>query len=152
MAAPVEFVIRPNSSCHPKSWPGVFALLAVICLGMAIRFALLGYWMILPFALIDILAVGLILHGVIRQSAYMEKVRVDDKTVEIRHIQKNKNAEWRFPLHWIQVKLESPGHRWYPHRLLLGSQGKWVEIGRCLTDDERKSLADEIHAQISQAV
>ncbi len=104
--------------------------------------------MILPFALIDVLAVGLILQMVVRQSAYIEKIRVDGEKVEIQHIQKNNNASWQFPLHWIQVNLQSPKHRWYPHKLLIGSAGKWVEIGRCLTDRERITLAQAIGNQV----
>lgn len=116
-------------------------------MSIAIRFALLGYWMILPFALIDVLAVGLILHMVVRQSAYIEKVRVDGEKVEIQHIPKNSNASWQFPLHWIQVNL-SPKHRWYPHKLLIGSASKWVEIDRCLTDRERITLAQAIGNEV----
>ena len=143
-----EFVIRPNSTYHPDSWKKVFVLLAVICLGIAIRFAFLGYWMILPFAVIDILSVGLILHTVVRKSSYIEKVRVDGEKVEIRHIQRKNNASWQFPLHWISVNLQAPRHHWYPHKLLLGSRGKWVEIGRCLTDSERELLAEAINTEI----
>ncbi|WP_424947340.1 DUF2244 domain-containing protein [Candidatus Spongiihabitans sp.] len=148
MPAHAEFVIRPNSACHPRSWHKVFALLVVVCLSIASRFALLGYWMILPFALMDVLAVGLILRLVARQSAYIETIRVDGEKVEIQHIQKNNNASWQFPLHWIQVNLQSPQHRWYPHKLLLGSAGKWVEIGRCLTNEERITLAQAIRNQV----
>jgi uncharacterized membrane protein len=143
-----EFVIRPNSTYHPDSWKMVFALLTVICLGIALRFAFLGYWMILPFAVIDILAVGLILHTVVRKSAYIEKVRVDGEKVEIHHIQRSRNASWQFPLHWITVKLQNPRHHWYPRKLLLGSRGKWIEVGQCLTDEERASLAEAINKEI----
>lgn len=104
--------------------------------------------MILPFALIDVLAVGLILHMVVRRSAYIEKIRVDGENVQIQHIQKNNNAHWQFPLHWIQVSLQPPKHRWYPHKLLLGSAGKWVEIGSCLTDRERIMLAQAIDNEV----
>ncbi len=148
MSSHAEFVIRPNCTYHPGSWKKVFALLVVVCLGIAIRFALLGYWLILPFAVIDILAVGLILHGVVRQSMYIEKVLVDGDKVEIQHIQYKNNARWQFSLPWVSVNLQSPAHRWYPHKLLLGSKGKWVEIGRCLTNVERKSLAEAIRREI----
>lgn len=148
MPTHAEFVIRPNSACHGRTWLNVFALLVVVCLSIAIRFALLGYWMILPFALIDVLAVGLILHMVVRRSAYIEKIRVDGENVQIQHIQKNNNAHWQFPLHWVQVSLQPPKHRWYPHKLLLGSAGKWVEIGSCLTDRERIMLAQAIDNEV----
>ena len=147
---PVEFVVRPNSSFHPYAWLWVFALLVVMALGIAIRFAWLGYWMILPFAIIDVLAVGLVLYVVTRKSSYVERIVVTADQVEIHHIQHNNNTDWLFPLHWTRVLLEQPDHRWYPHRLLLGCKGNWVEIGLCLTNDERESLARAIETEITR--
>ena len=151
MASAAEFIIRPNSSYHPKSWYKLFLLLVVVCMSIAIRFALLGYWIILPFAIIDVVAVGLILQMVVRQSSYVEKITVNDDAVTVHHIQKNRNSDWQFPLHWTQVRLEMPKYKWYPNRLLLGSKGKWVEVGSCLTDEERNSLAQAVQSQVSQA-
>ena len=144
-----EFVIRPNSTYHRRSWPWVFALLVLVSLSIGIRFAMLGYWMILPFAILDMLAVGLVLWLLTRQSAYVEKVRVDNESVTIRHIQKRNSDQWRFPLSWTRVNLQAPSHPWYNNKLLIGSKGKWIEIGRCLTDAERTELARAIKEEIT---
>ncbi len=149
MPSYTEFVIRPNSSYHPKTWIKVFVLLMVVCMSIALRFAWLGYWMILPFAVIDVLAFGLILHTVVRRSAYVERILIDDEHLEIQHIQKNQNARWQFPLCWTRVYLQSPKHRWYPHQLLLGSKGKWVEVGRCLSNEERLNLAGKLRLSLT---
>ena len=149
MPSHTEFIIRPNSTYHSADWVKVFVLLLVVCLSIAIRFAWLGYWLILPFALLDVLAVGLILRMVVRRSAYVERILIDDEHVEIQHIQKNNNAIWKFPLYWTQIRLQSPKHRWYPHQLLLGSKGKWVEVGQCLTHQERLTLADKLRIRLS---
>ncbi len=150
MASETNFEIRPNSGFNTRSRLWVFALLAVTCLSIAIRFALLGYWLILPFAILDVVAVGLILYLLMRSNAYVEKIRIRPDTLVIRHIEKRNRHSWTFALAWVQVVLESPRHRWYPHRLLLGSKGEWVEIGRCLTDPERQSLAIAIKTRIAE--
>lgn len=144
-----EFIVQPNSTFHLGSWHLVFILLAVLSISIAVRFAWLGYWMILPFTIIDISAVGILLYLVVRRSAYVEKILVNEGTVEICHIETNNNRQWQFPLHWTRISLEAPNHRWYPHRLLLGSRGKWVEIGRCLANDERITLAEAIRSEIT---
>ncbi len=145
-----EFVIRPNTAHHRTSWLWPYTLLVVICLGIALRFAWLGYWMILPFALLDMLAVGLVFKLLLDRSDYLEKLRIDERHLQIDHIQKNRNRQWRFPLHWVQVQLTTPDHRWYPRRLQLGYRGEWVEIGQCLTDDERTSLAESLVSEIKR--
>lgn len=139
-----EFVIRPNGSFHSRTGIWLIALLVIIALGIAMRFAILGYWLILPFALLDVMAVGTVFYLIIRQSEYVERVVVSESRVEIFHIQDNADAKWEFPLHWTQIRLERPRHRGYPARLLLGCRGKWVEIGSCLTDRERGTLTQAL--------
>ena len=148
MAVSAEFVIRPNAVFNTRLWPWVFGLLALICLTIGLRFAYMGYWMILPFAVIDVVAVGLILTLLMRRHAYVEKIRIGADHLVIRHVQRKNRCRWQFPLHWVQVRLASPTHEWYAHRLLLGSKGEWVEIGQCLTDSERKSLAGALKEEI----
>ena len=150
MASGTEFLVKPNASFHRSGWKWVVALLAIVALSIAVRFAWLGYWVVLPFAIIDIVAVTLIFLMIVRKSAYIEKIVVNQNDVEIHHIERNNNASWQFPLHWIQINLEAPSHRWYPHRLLLGSKGQWVEVGGCLTDDERQSLAEALKQTVKQ--
>ena len=148
----VEFRVQPNSAYHRKSWRWLLAGLIVISLGIALRFAWLGLWMVLPFAILDILAVMLVVYLIDQRSAYVEKIRITDEQLEIQHIQKGKDQDWRSPLYFAQVELRQPQHQWYPHRLLLGSSGEWVEVGTCLTDDERISLAKEVRREIRQAL
>ena len=145
-----QFVIRPNGAVNNHLWPWFFLLLAVTCLNIGLRFAFMGYWMILPFAVVDVVAVGLILYMLALKSAYVEKIIVDRNFVVIRHIQKKNRQSWKLPLYWTQVKLEKPVHHWYAPRLLMGCKGQWIEIGQCLTESERKSLACAIQEQITQ--
>lgn len=145
---PAEFVVQPNAAFNRTGWPWIFGLLSITCLSIAIRFAWLGYWMILPFAIMDVFAVGMILYLISYRSAYVEIIRVGNDSVEIYHAQRNKDRQWLFPSCWTRVRLESPGHRWYPHRLLIGCKGQWVEVGGCLTNPERLELAKAIETEI----
>ena len=122
----------------------------MVCLGIGLRFAWFGYWMILPFAILDIVAVGLILRHVIKRSHYIEQIKISESSFEIHHIEPKKNKSWSFPLHWTQVRLKAPSHPWYPQQLLFGSKGEWVEVGQCLTDEERKLLAERVRGEIAR--
>ena len=150
MSQPTEFVIRPNSAYNTHNWYWVFALLVLICVGIAVRFAWLGYWMILPFAILDVTAVGLILFLLGRRWSYVEKIRFQGDEVVIEHLERGKDQSWHFPLDWVRVELAAPSHRWYNRHLLIGSSGKWVEVGQCLTDAERESLAGALKQEIRQ--
>jgi uncharacterized membrane protein len=139
-----EFNIRPNSACGDRSWRWLFAGLLVISFSVAIRYALLGYWLILPFTILEMGVFGLVIWLILRNSNYVERVIIEEDRVLVQHLQTGKDRSWEFPLYWTQVRLDQPPHQWYPHRLLLGSKGEWVEIGQCLTCEERRSLAAAI--------
>ncbi len=147
---PAQFVIQPNSALNRQHQPILYVLLVVICMGIALRLAFLGYWMVLPFAVLDMAGVGLVLYLITRNAAYRERIIVNRDYVVIRHVEKNNRQVWSFPVHWTQIRLEPPVYRWYLPRLLLGSKGKWVEIGRCLNQEERESLAKAIQAEIGR--
>ena len=104
--------------------------------------------MVLPFTVLELGFLMAMVWLVKTRANYIEKVSIREGQVTIEHLQKNKDAEWSFPLYWSRVELRKPGHRWYPHRLLIGTSGKWVEIGQCLNEDERAGLADAIRKEI----
>lgn len=147
----VEFRVQPNAALRGTSWRWFVAALVVVSLLIAGRFALLGYWMILPFTVLELSVLGFVMWLIFNRSNYVEKIVVDHESVVIEHIQKNHDKQWQFPVHWTRVKLESPAHRWYPHRLVLGSKGEWVEVGSCLTDLERKALAQAVDRQVQKS-
>jgi uncharacterized membrane protein len=55
-----------------------------------------------------------------------------------------------FHPYWARLSLEPDRRR--SSRLLLGSHGRWVEIGAFLRDDERRALARQLAALIAQSV
>ena len=108
-----EFTIRPNSACNDGSWRWVFAALAIVGLAIATRFALLGFWMILPFTVVEIAGLGLVLWVVLGRSSRVERVLIDEAGVEIRHLEKDRHKcrTWRFPPHRTRVLMRAPAHR-----------------------------------------
>ena len=143
-----EFNIRPNASYPRRNWRWLLLILVVLSLGIAVRFAVLGFWMILPFTVIELAILILLMELVRRRGSYTETVRIGDEQVEILHQEQGNDRDWSFPLYWTRVDLRRPRHRWYPHRLLVGSAGTWIEIGSCLTDDERASLGADLRREL----
>ncbi|MEM7195178.1 MAG: DUF2244 domain-containing protein [Pseudomonadota bacterium] len=147
--SPVEFRIQPNAALRNPSWRWFLAVLAIVSLLIAGRFAWLGYWMILPFTLLELGVLAFVMWLIFARNNYVEKIMVGASELRIEHLQQNRDRSWSFPVYWTQVQLERPSHRWYPHRLLIGCKGEWVEVGSCLTDGERSALADAVRDQVS---
>ncbi|MCK8516913.1 DUF2244 domain-containing protein [Methylonatrum kenyense] len=139
-----HFVLRPNCGVYWRTTLVVFIAIAVVSLSVATLFAFAGFWPILPFAGLELTALGVALYVSAVRGKYREEILVDGSTVEIRKGQKEPDTTWNFDLAWSEVLLEASFHRWYPSRLLIRSQGDAVELGAFLTEEERLALADEL--------
>ncbi len=128
-------------------------MLGLVAIGFAIalRLAVLGFWLVLPFTLIELALVYYMVNRIQRHANYVEKIRIDGEQVAVFHLGPgSRYDDAQFPLYWVKVDLRASSHRWYPHRLLLGASGRWVEVGSCLTDTERGCLADAVRQTIAR--
>lgn len=137
---PQEFVIRPNNSLGRFEFlllGGTFTGLLVL---MAVRLALMGFWLILPFLLVDFAAVAIAFYLIRRKCCLYESVRIDDRQLEISHHERRNTRSWSFDIHWARLELQPGQYSSQASRLLVGSHGKWIEFAGFLTNEERESL------------
>lgn len=133
------------------SWRGnkiLVASLAIISFGIAGAFAMRGLWVILPFAGFEILMLTAVLYWCCLQATRCEiiSINADNIHIEVGH---NKARQLhQFQTAWTKVELCPPLRPHQQSRLVMRSKGKELEIGACLTEQERKSLA----ASINQAL
>ena len=136
-----RWIIRPNQSL---SWRGVlwvYAAVALCLLGMSVAFVLRGFWPVLPFAGLELLVLGVAFYLCISRSQWREIVSLDADVVRVEKGRRHAEERWECPSFWAQVQLEKSPTTWYPSRLMISYQGRGVEIGRFLCDDERAALA-----------
>lgn len=138
-----RFVIGPNASLSVRGAWIFMGIMSTVGLGIAILFTLYGFWMILPFAGLELAALGCALWVTQRRNRYREVVRFEDNAVVVEFGEVGRGAGVRieFPRAWVRCLLEAGAYRHEPRRLLLVCSGQRVEIGRCLTEEEREDLA-----------
>jgi uncharacterized membrane protein len=139
-----QFIVRRNQSL---SWRGnklFIYFMAAITFGIAGVFALQGLWLILPFAGLEILALTLGLYMCSLRGRDQEVVTISDDFVTVEKGRQKPNEAWQFERAWLKLELIKSPLQSHPSKLLIRSKGKETEIGRCLTNDERKSLSDSL--------
>lgn len=144
-----QFVLRPNRSL---SWPGVvsfFLGLFVVSMSIAVGLALMGYWLVLPFSGLEMIALGVALYVVARRSHLAEVIRVTEDGVEIERGCGQPTERRTFPRYWSQVRLEALGAGARRSRLLICSHGKSEEVGGFLSESERQDLAVRLRRALS---
>jgi len=147
-----RFILRPNRSL---SWRGsllfYFSLL-IISSGIAIGLALLGLWLVLPFAGLEMLALGIGLYVVACRCYECEVISINGDSIRIERGRDYPREQWTLGRTWARVVLERCPRAWYPSRLLLRSHGRSVEVGRFLDEEERQRLADELSRSLRPAL
>ncbi len=145
-----RIVIRPNRSLTRRQLQLAFLVIAVVCLGIASVFAVLGLWPVLPFAGAEVLAVGIGFYLSAMSGREMEVVSVNSDKVAVEKGRRLIRERLELQRTWAQICLLPPRLRWYPTRLVIRSRGKEVELGSFLNEDERRQLAGELRHAIHE--
>ena len=139
-----RFVLGPNASLSVRgAWFFMFWV-SLGTLGTATWCAAHGFWPVLPFAGLELAAVGWALVVSMRRNRYREVVSFERDRVRIEFGVAGQGAATciELPRAWTRAWMERDAERRHaPIKLLLGSSGQRVVIGRCLTDEEREALA-----------
>ena len=141
-----RLIIGPNASLTPRQACWFMASVSAVALTIAGAFAVQGFWPILPFAGLELGALGAALWVSLRRNRYREVLDFDGARVRIGFgwMDRGAVAEIDWPRAWTRMELVAGGHRNDPNQLRLRHAGQVVRLGRCLTDGERERLADRL--------
>ena len=135
-----RIVIRPNCNFSGRGAFLLFCAMTLPVLGIAAAWALRGYWMILPFAGLELAVLGIALAITVHRGRYRETVRFGNRTVRVRRGYAGRQEQVEFPRPWTRAWIEPGASPALPGRLFLGAGETFWELAACLTEDERQSL------------
>lgn len=143
------FFSRPNRSLNHTQQHAVFWGLAALCFGIAAFFAALGYWLMLPFAGLEIGLLAWAFEVLREREDDYESITITGDTLvlewrvgrEIRRRELNRN--------WARVVCEC-GQADHDCRLSFRSHGIATEFGKYLTDPDRQVLATRMRDRLSK--
>jgi len=133
--------LAPNCSLTPAGARWFVGSLACVTFAVAGLFAARGLWPVLPFAGLEIGLLAWAVRASLRRGSQREVILVSEADVVVERQAPSGSRRTVFPRHWATVTLRDPQPARYPSRLTLESHGRACEVGRFLTDDERRHLA-----------
>ena len=136
---------RHNSLDSATCWV-VFGSLACVSLMIAVAFALLGAWLILPFAGLEIAALALVLRWLKIHEGDFEQVSVRGDVVALDVREKSRMRHFEFNRAWAKLVVNE---RLRSTRLALRWHGREYEIGRYLDDGGKQALARELQRRLA---
>jgi uncharacterized membrane protein len=133
--------LAPNCSLTPGGARLFVGSLAAATFGLAGFLALQGLWPVLPFAGLEIGLLAWAVRASMRRGEEREVIVVSDSDVVIERRSPTGSGLTVFPRHWARVKLRDPQPSTRSSRLVIESHGRACEVGRFLTEEERRGLA-----------
>jgi len=149
-AAEHRIELAPNCSLTPRGARLFVGSLAVVTFGVAGFFAAQGLWPILPFAGLEIGLLAWAVRASLRSGAERELIVVSDAEVVVERRAPSGSRRTVFPRHWARVTLRGPQPAQHPSRLTIESHGRACEVGRFLTEEERRSLAARLERLVGK--
>lgn len=141
-----QVVIGPNASMTKRVAVMFMASVCALSLTVAGFLAVQGFWPVLPFAGLELLALGVAVGVSLKRNRYREVVSFVDDRIRFRIGMLGEAAalELDWPRSSTRVWLERGSHRNDPTRLVLNNAGRRLVLARCLTDEERGRLAGRL--------
>ena len=136
----IDWMLQRNNSLAPGQLLAFYASLCVLSLGIAAGFWVQGARMVMPFAGIEMLAVGCALWVVARHAADSEHIELRDDRLTVEHASGSHVERVEFQPAWVRVE---PGHG--DRSLIeLSGQGRRIAVGRFVQPEQRSQLASEL--------
>jgi len=147
VAADFEMVARPNSSLTAKGRVYAVVIIAAISFAVAIGFSLIGAWLVLPFAGIELLAMGYAFYYIHCHSQDYESIVIEGDQISVEKKSYKAVSKMVFNRYWVKVLLRLTPNG--DQMLSLRSHGKEIDFGRSyMTNDQRLELAKQLKERV----
>jgi uncharacterized membrane protein len=142
----IRWFLRRNCSVTPLQLGGVYACVCVVSLGIGIFFWYEGAVLVLPFASLELAAVGAAFLAYARHASDGETISLEGRrlVVELESAGRLRRAE--FDRDWVRVE---PGAS-DGSLVELSARGRRVNVGRHLRPELRPALAQEIRRALRE--
>ncbi len=144
-----ELRLWPHNSLPPRGAMGV--ILSVFLFGLIPLFAVLGsvlLWGLLPFMLVTVLGLWLAFEMNYRARSISEVLTLSGTQAHlIHHDPRNGDQEWSCNRYWARPEIHERGGP-VPNYVTLSGEGRQVEIGAFLSEEERIALFDDLNRKL----
>jgi uncharacterized membrane protein len=141
-AAATHIDLAPHCSLSPRGALLFFGSVCFATFGVAGIATWLGFWPVLPFAGAEMLLLGWALHSNMQRRHEREHIEVTEREITIDYAIPPRRVV--FPRHWAQVKIRRPKSPLHRGQLVIESHGRVHEVGKFLTEEERRQLAADL--------
>lgn len=131
-----KIIAQPNSSLSLEGAVKLMAVMAAVTLVIGLGFTLAGAWMVMPFAGLELLALGYAFYHMYLHASDYDSIEINENTVVVESRNSTRSVRTELQRYWTRVMLrEVESGR---TGVFIGSHGKELEFGRRFLDNEQR--------------
>lgn len=142
-----QWVFKRNCSLSPRQLLHWYLSLCGITLVIAMGFLLAGFWIVLPFAGLELLLVGTAFVVYARHAADYEKIELQPNQLLLEMADGSKVIQLEWSPQWARLSYNGK----YKAPLLFSYKGQQVKIGKFIAEKDKSALHRELKAALAKA-
>jgi uncharacterized membrane protein len=136
----VQWLLKRNRSVTPRQMVIFYASLCLLSLCIGAFFWVQGATLVMPFAWIEVVAVGTAFLIYARHANDNERIRLQQGRLTVEHVFGTHVERAEFVPAWVRVEPEHGDQS----LIELSGQGRRISVGRFIRPELRRQLADEL--------
>jgi len=159
---PYEWTKKPNSQTSEQLdlWPFsslphrgfasfIMSTFVLITLPLYVLIGTILFWALLPFLMITVGAIYFAIRKNFRDRSIIERLTLDAEQFHLLRQEANgEQKDWECNAYWARVHMHETGGP-VPNYVTLSGNGREVEIGAFLSEEERVELFSELQARFN---
>jgi uncharacterized membrane protein len=143
----LEWILRRTSPITPAQMLVLFGCLSLVSLCVGLFFWLQGALLVLPFAVLETLVVGLCFLVFAKHVLDQERIVVDGMQVVVEHEQGGIRQRAQFRREWVRIEPLGGEHS----LIAVSGQGQSIQVGRYVRPESREALARALRRAVQLA-
>lgn len=144
-----HIILSPNMSARWKSTKIFLFIVSTFALAIALSFAAIGLWVILPFAGLEVMALLIVMYRVSKKCYQKEVIHLSKDAIVVEQGQHSPRFSWHSELFWTRLIVQQSGHPWHSDKLFLRGRHDQIEIGAFLNEQEKLDLVKQLKTYIN---
>jgi len=136
-----SLILKRNCSISPSGLACVFFALAVVVLAIGTGFAMVGAWLILPFAGLEVVLLGGAFVLQARHATDYERIALERDRLKVEVAEGRRLARYELDASRVRVEVEGS-------RVMVRGARESLELGRYLDDASRKVFGAELKKRL----
>lgn len=142
----IQWALKRNCSVSPAQLGWFYASLCVVCLGISVVFWGQGATMVLPFAWLELAAVGAAFIAYARHATDGERISLQGPRLVVELENAGRLERTEFHRDWVRVEPRSDDRS----LIEVSGRGQSVQVGRYVRPELRPILAQEIRRALRE--